>query len=132
MITLEQYFIGREHSNEQTASAVELLASVNQLLAHYALEEGIELPINPHTGTLISGVTEGGFRLPDCPQGALHSSHKEAKAVDVYDPNDDLDTYLNDEILAQYNLYREAPSSTISWTHLSTRKPPSGRRTFEP
>ena len=38
--------------------------------------------------------------------------------MDVYDPNDDLDTYLNDEILAQYNLYREAPSSTISWTHL--------------
>ena len=64
MITLEQYFIGREHSNQHTASAVELLASVNQLLAHYALEEGIELPINPHTGTLISGVTEGGFRLP--------------------------------------------------------------------
>jgi hypothetical protein len=131
-ITLQQYFNGRTHSNEQTASAVELLQAVNALLTKYSIEEGIELPINPHTGTLISGVTEGGFRLPDCPQGALHSSHKEAKAVDVYDPKDDLDTYITDEILAYYDLYREDPKETENWCHLSTRSPPSGKRTFIP
>lgn len=132
MITISQYFGNKEHSSDQSSAAMDLLASVNSLLAHYSADEGVELPINPHTGTLISGVTEGGFRLPDCPQGALHSSHKEAKAVDVYDPSDDLDTYLHDELLAQFNLYREAPASTFGWCHLTTRAPGSGHRTFIP
>src|ERR1017187_6115492 len=125
MITLDQYFIGRPHSSDQAAFAQILLSAVNALLAHYSQDEGVELPTSPHTGTLISGQTEGGFRLPDCPQGAPNSSHKEAKAVDVYDPADDLDTWLNDEILTRFNLYREAPSATFGWCHLTTRPPAS-------
>jgi hypothetical protein len=132
VITLNQYFNGRPHTAQQSSDAMDLLSAVNALLAHYSADEGVELPINPHTGDLISGQNEGGFRLPDCPQGALHSSHKEAKAVDVYDPNDDLDTYLNDEILTQYNLYREAPHATLGWAHMTTREPGSGHITFEP
>jgi hypothetical protein len=131
-ITLDQYFIGRPHTSDQAGFAQILLAAVNALLAHYSTDEGVELPINPHTGTLISGKTEGGFRLPNCPQGAPNSSHKEAKAVDVYDPSDDIDTWLNDEILTQFNLYREAPASTLGWCHLTTRPPGSKHRTFEP
>jgi hypothetical protein len=131
-ITLDQYFIGRKHTAQQASNATDLLIAVNSLLAHYSIDEGVELPTNPHTGTLISGQTEGGFRLPDCPQGAPNSSHKEAKAVDVYDPSDDLDTYLNDEILTRYNLYREAPTSTHGWCHLTTRAPGSKHRTFLP
>jgi hypothetical protein len=131
-ITIDQYFIGRPHTSDQAGFATLLLGAVNALLAHYAMDEGVELPVNPHTGTLISGQTEGGFRLPDCPQGAPNSSHKEAKAVDVYDPSDDLDTWLNDEILTRFNLYREAPHATSGWCHLTTRPPGSKHRTFEP
>ena len=132
MITLEQYFIGRPHSSEQTASATTLLSTVNALLALYSTEEGKELPVNIHTGNLISGLTEGGFRLPNCTQGAPNSSHKQAKAVDVYDPHDDFDTWLTDELLTRFNLYREAPTSTEGWCHLTIRPPASGHRTFQP
>jgi hypothetical protein len=132
LITLEQYFIGRLHSSQQSSDAMDLLSAVNALLAHYSQDEGVELAINPHTGTLVSGQTEGGFRLPDCPQGAPNSSHKEAKGVDVYDPLDDMDTWLNDVILTRFNLYRESPAYTHGWCHLTTRPPASNHRTFIP
>jgi hypothetical protein len=131
VITVEQYFIRRPHSVEQNDSAVELLARVNALLASYQIETGNELDINPHTGNLISGETNGGFRLPDCPIGAANSSHKQAQAVDVHDDGK-LDAWVTDAILEKFNLYREHPDYTIGWCHLSTRAPGSGHRTFIP
>ena len=131
-ITLDQYFIGRKHTIEQSNDAVLLLSRVNALLYEYQADTGQELPINIHTQSLISGLTEGGFRLPECVQGAPNSSHKEAKAVDIYDPKDDIDVWITDEILTRYDLYREAPIDTMGWTHLSTRAPHSGKRTFFP
>jgi hypothetical protein len=132
MITVDIYFRGRPHSKEQEENAINLLGKVNTLLYFYTKETGEELGINKHTGNCISGLTEGGFRLPDCPQGALHSSHKEAMAVDVYDPYNHIDDFLTDEILERFGLYREAPSSTFGWLHLSTKSPKSGHRTFFP
>lgn len=132
MITLQQLFIGRPHSEEQENNAVVLLDRVNSLLYEYTSKTGQERPINPHTGNLISGLTEGGFRLPDCPQGAPDSSHKQGQAVDIYDPHGTLDKWLNDEILTKFDLYREHPDSTEGWCHLSTRAPHSGHRTFYP
>ena len=57
-----------------------------------------------------------------------------------YDPGDRLDTWLNDfedgqggnSKLEEYGLYREAPSATPNWVHLTTRPPHSGKRTFQP
>ena len=132
MITIEQYFIGRKHTSDQNQSALDLLSKVNALLYEYQADTGHELPINVHTGNLISGLTEGGFRLPECVQGAPNSSHKEAKAVDVFDPKDDIDSFITDDILIKYNLYRESPKSTFGWCHLSTRCPASKNRTFFP
>lgn len=131
MITLEQYFIRRPHSVEQNSAAVDLLARVNALLADYQMQTGNELDINPHTGTLVSGETNGGFRLPDCPEGAPGSSHKEAKAVDVHDLGR-LDAWVTDAILEKHGLYREHPHYTQGWCHLTTRAPGSGHRTFIP
>jgi hypothetical protein len=53
-------------------------------------------------------------------------------AVDIYDPQNKLDDYLTDEILTKFDLYREAPESTLGWCHLGTRMPGSGHRTFKP
>jgi CRISPR/Cas system CMR-associated protein Cmr5 small subunit len=55
-------------------------------------------------------------------------------AVDIYDKGQHLDNWLdkNPDALIKYDLYREAPESTINWCHLSTRKPLSARRTFKP
>lgn len=144
MITLTQYFAGKPHAPGLEAVADELLDKVNRLLAeaHDAGEFG--RPVCPNTGSEISGSKggsgDGGFRLSTATTGAATSSHKEARAVDVYDPGGRLDEWLDqfehgvgdNSKLAEYGLYREAPSATPGWCHLSTRAPKSGRRTFNP
>ena len=132
MITIEQYFRGRAHSPDQETNALNLLSKVNPLLYEYTKQTGEEVQINKMTGNCISGLTEGGFRLPDCPQGAVHSSHKEARAVDVYDPYNHIDDWLTDAILEKFGLYREHPGSTEHWAHLTDKAPGSGHRTFLP
>ena len=132
MISLAQYFIERPRTTEQGLDAITLLDRVNRLLTEYMTDTGVESPINPATGSQISGETEGGFRLPDCPQGAPNSSHKQAMACDIYDPHNALDDWLTDDLLAQFDLYREHPDYTKTWTHLQTRKPPSGHRSYIP
>lgn len=131
MITLVQYFRGRPHTPVQEEAALELLSRVNCLIAEYRLT-GEDVPINKMTGSMISGLTEGGFRLPDCVQGSQFSSHKEAKGVDVYDPENKLDNWITRKMLEKYNLWREHPDKTEHWVHLTTRPPKSGCRTFLP
>ena len=115
----------------QELAAIELLQKVNALIYEYR-QSGGEVPINKMTGSMISGLTEGGFRLPECVQGASLSSHKEAKGIDIYDPENKLDGWITRKILEKYNLWREHPEKTEHWTHLTTRKPKSGCRTFMP
>lgn len=134
-ITVEQYFQAKPHTPEQDALAQNLLETVNELLDE-AQTAGIAQSICPNTGTQISGSKggsgDGGFRLTTATTGAPNSSHKEARAVDVYDPQGHLDGWLDDAILEKYGLYREAPNSTFGWCHLTTRPPHSGHRTFNP
>ena len=148
-ITLSQYFIGRPHTQEQEEVASELLEKVNALLNEYVQCGGI-LHINPHTNSLISGMTEGGFRLPYCVQGKLWSSHKilieyfdklgRGAGIDIHDPDDKLDLWITDAILEKHGLYREHPDYTRlgsdgkphPWCHLTTRAPASKKRSFIP
>ena len=137
MITITQY-VGKwadsdDWTEDTIAAATENLKRVNALLDNYAAD-GNELKINPATGSNVSGQTYGGFRPQSCTQGAPKSAHKTGEAVDNYDPNDDLDDYIDDnpDVLVTYNLYREASDSTPHWCHLSIRKPGSGARTFNP
>lgn len=132
MITVDQYFIGREHTDKQEDDAARLLVLVNSLIEMYQAKTLREVPINPLTHSQIAGVTEGGFRLQSCMQGAPNSAHKQAQAVDVFDPKGTLDNWITDDILEEHDLYREAPQVTGSWCHLTTRPPASGRRTFFP
>jgi hypothetical protein len=132
MITLDQYFSGRPHTNQQSANAVDLLYRVNELLNMYMKETGEEVEVNMRTGSYISGVTEGGFRLQDCQQGAPLSSHKQGQGVDITDPYNHIDDWLTDFKLELCGLYREHPESTEKWCHLTTRAPASGHRTFRP
>lgn len=142
-ITAEQYFAAKAHSPEQDILADDLLTRVNELRDEIE-RDGVHRQTCPNTGSEISGSKggsgDGGFRLPTATTGADHSSHKEAKAVDVYDPGDYIDGWLDQfEVgvgdntkLAEYGLYREAPASTPTWSHWTTRPPRSGRRTFNP
>ncbi|HLP99201.1 MAG TPA: hypothetical protein VK149_12240 [Sideroxyarcus sp.] len=135
MITLTHYFGSRirhpEAAQEIQAAAAVMLGKVNALL-NAATVAGIPCLINPKTNSQISGTTEGGFRLCDCDVGKARSSHKEGRGVDVYDPSNALDKWVTDEILEKFGLYREHPSATNTWLHLTDRPPKSGRRTFYP
>ncbi len=112
-------------------NAIELLSRVNGLKE--CLEaKGVKFQVNPNTGTHISGKTFGGFRPQSCPQGAPNSSHKTGQGIDLYDPQNEIDEALADYLLKEFDLYREHPSATNTWCHLSTRAPNSKKRTFMP
>ncbi|MGH8764210.1 MAG: hypothetical protein ACRET8_00680 [Burkholderiales bacterium] len=144
MITLAQYFAAKTHTAEQEAAAKDLLTRVDALAIEALAAGRFSRPICPNTGSEISGSKggsgDGGFRLQSATTGSAKSSHKQGKGVDVYDPGDELDTWLDEfengeggnEVLQRHGLYREHPDSTPGWCHLSTRAPGSGRRTFRP
>lgn len=135
MIALLDYFGNLfEHpdaTDERKEAARSLLAKVNALLAD-AMADSVVLQLNPRTKTNVSGKGLGGFRPQDCTEGAVHSAHKEGRAVDVYDPDNHLDHWLTNARLKARDLYRENPDATLTWCHLQDRVPGSGRRTFMP
>jgi hypothetical protein len=136
-ITIEDYFNNKSHhidaTAERVANAKKLLIQVNSLLAD-AEANGIRLQNNPKTGTLISGNKDGdgGFRLQSSSTGSAMSSHKEGLGVDVYDPGDILDTWINRDRLVWHGLWRESPKFSRNWVHLTIRPPKSGNRSFIP
>lgn len=142
-IDLAQYF-AKPHSAAQLAFALDLLQRVDALVEDAVAAGAFSWAEDPDTGSGISGAKggdgDGGFRLPSSKTGAPNSSHREARAVDVYDPGNRLDIWLNgfedgqggNTKLAEHDLYREDPSATESWCHLTTRAPHSGHRTFMP
>lgn len=135
MITIEELF-RKPHTAEQADAAEDLLARVVALLLVAEAAGVYKNWINPHTGSVISGSKDGdgdgGFRTPGSKTGAPQSAHRDARAVDIYDPLNALDNWLTDERLEVVDLYREAPAATPGWCHLQSRAPGSGRRTFQP
>jgi hypothetical protein len=139
MITLKQYFGAKPHTKQHESNAKALLACVNSLCEYL----GVSCPIDPDTGTEISGskggAGDGGFRLPTATTGSKLSSHKTAQGVDKYDPNEELDNAITNAppingmcVLEYFGLYREHQSKTHGWCHLTTRAPGSGLREFMP
>jgi len=132
MISLLHYFGAKPHTQEHIDNATDLLTRVCALLARLN-HTG---PICPNTGTWISGSKggsgDGGFRLSTATTGKASSSHKEAKGIDIYDPQHELSNKITDALLEEFGLYREAPIATPTWCHLTTRAPRSNRRTFLP
>lgn len=146
MITLLEYFAGKPHTEDHETVATDLLDRVDRLAAECQgdADSGFTRPTCPNTGTEVSGSKggsgDGGFRLESATTGRSHSSHKEARGVDQFDPRNKLDEWLDqfedgrggNSKLEEYGLYREAPDSTENWCHLTTRAPGSGHRTFNP
>jgi hypothetical protein len=134
-ITIADYFGTKPHTAEHTENAIELLRCVNAMFAEYVTQGGI-LHKDPDTGTYISGskggAGDGGFRLPDSATGRQGSAHKEAKAVDPYDPDNRIDEWITRDILIKFGLWREARQHSPGWVHLQTREPKSHMRSFNP
>lgn len=138
MIRLKDYFGHKidhpDATQERKDNAEVLLSRVNVLLDYAEMQGVYEVVNNPYTDTQISGTRngsgDGGFRLQTSTTGAPKSSHKEGMGVDIYDPGNRLDKWLTDEILEEFDLYREHPDYTRTWCHLQTR--PVAKRTFKP
>lgn len=129
MIQLSDYWMGRDKKYpdaftlEIEGNAVELLDRVNALLADF----GEERKVN------------SGWRPPEVnsktPNAAVKSKHMMGLAVDLDDPEGDLDDWCmeNDgERLVQFGLWMEHPSATKGWCHLQSSPPKSGKRVFYP
>ena len=137
-VSLGQYF-NDKISNEEITAKIEwnaeiLLGRVNILLKAFETTTGYKVEINPKTSNNISGNLhgDGGFRLQHSSTGSKSSSHKEGRGIDIYDNSGRLDAWITDEILQEHSLYREHPSATLHWCHLTTRAPASQNRTFYP
>ena len=143
MFTLKDYVGVHWNSNDWTGERQHnamILINLCGKLQQRMEADGVHFPLNPKTGTTISGEIYGGFRPQSCPIGARDSAHKEGQAVDRFDPHDYIDTYISEfdtadggnTLLEEFGLYREHPDSTPNWSHWTTRAPHSGHRTFIP
>lgn len=138
MIKIEEYFTNptsgavKPHRPEHDDAATDLLSKVNRMLESI----GWAWLVDPDTKTSISGerngAGDGGFRLSMAKTGAPNSMHKQAHAVDVFDPLNVLDLHLTDALLEEFGLYREHPEATNGWCHLQDLPPHSGMRTYHP
>jgi hypothetical protein len=134
MITLTDYWMGRdqEYPNELTDAirerASHTVSRANLLLTVYKDDTGDSEP------KLVSS----GWRPPqvnaNVPNAAVRSKHMTGEAIDISDPEGDLDQWCMDNLqeLEDIGLYLEHPSATKNWCHLQTVAPRSGKRVFYP
>lgn len=140
-ISLTDYFMGRResHPTEMTpeiqANAVRTVDLVNRFLA-IARSHGVTFELHPRTKSIVSS----GWRPPTLnatvPGAAFRSLHMSAQAIDIFDPDGDLDEFCMSpsgmKALEEIGLWLEHPAATKGWCHLQTRPPRSGRRFFYP
>lgn len=140
MITLADYYMGRDRTHghllgsDLRANAARTVEAANALLV-LAKTGGVSLEASPRTGTIVSS----GWRPPDInsatPGAAVRSLHMQCLAVDLFDPDGDLDDWLlanADTVLRDLALWLEHPAVTKGYAHVQLRPPRSGRRVFYP
>lgn len=128
MITLADYWMGRDAKYPQDltieilANAGELVLRVNRLLDHFGETRSVNSGWRPPS---VNGATPGA---------ALKSKHMTGQAIDLADPDGDLDEWCleNESVLATLLLWQEHPAATKGWCHLQMVPPKSGRRVFYP
>lgn len=141
MISVADYFMGRrERFPLALTPAIEREAFRTVDLASKLLVQaqtyGVTLDVHPVNKSLVSS----GWRPPEVNAGtanaAPNSKHMTGQAIDIYDPDGDLDDWLlsgeGQAAMAALGLWHEHPSATKGWAHLQTIPPRSGRRTFYP
>lgn len=128
MIGITAYWMGRDEkyvgdlTTEILANATELLRRVNDLMDVFGEDRAVR----------------SGWRPPEVnsatPNAAPFSKHMTGQAIDLDDPEGDLDQWCldNAQQLSRLGLWQEHPSATKGWTHLQSVPPKSGKRCFYP
>lgn len=131
MLTPDEYF-GKftpqfDPGEVVRANADFLLERVNALLD--------ELPQIP---AAVERIVNSGWRPASynatVPNAAPNSRHITGQAIDIRDPDGELDEFLfnNPQFLSRFQLWMEHPLSSKGWTHLQSVPPRSGNRIFFP
>lgn len=128
MITLKQYFMGRDesYSNQLTPelndNAIEVVNKANDLLSHLGYSRGVRSGWRPKE---INAMIPGASKT---------SKHMTCQAVDIEDNDGKLKSWCiqNLSVLEDLGLWMESPEFTPSWLHLQTVAPNSGHRVFIP
>jgi hypothetical protein len=134
MITLKDYWMGRdaEYAHELTdeirANAQVTVERANLLLTAFTIA----------TNDTEQRHVNSGWRPPAVnavtPGAAPKSKHMTGQAIDIADPEGDLDQYCLDHLLVlqKIGLWLEDPSSTKGWCHVQCVPPKSMKRVFYP
>lgn len=131
MITIEDYFGRVSHieapSDHVKENAADLLDRVNSLLADCVLIEAAMSPV------VNSGWRPASYNATIA-NAAPKSRHITGEAIDLADPDGDLDDFLfnNPQVLSRHALWMEHPLATKGWCHLQSVAPRSGNRIFYP
>jgi len=135
-LSLTDYMMKRDGkygmTQEVRDNAEGLLVKVNKLLD--LIEPHVTLDINPGTGTYLSSGWRPAELNAKVPGAAIKSKHITGLALDLYDPDGDIDNYLmsNLGVLEECGLWLEHPLATKNWCHLQSVPPKSGNRVFYP
>lgn len=140
-ITIHDYFMGRDAKYPLSLTpSIQQAAERTVELANMALDKASEFGI----GNVVSPITmtqvSSGWRPPQInsatPGAAPNSKHMTGEAIDLYDPDGDLDEWFMAEpgrnCLEILGLWMEHPAATKGWCHLQTVPPRSGNRVFYP
>ena len=134
MITLDDFWMGRDktHSKDLTTDIVRA-AEITVQRANMALGEFRFATNDTELRNVNSGWRPPGVNR-DTPGAALRSKHMLGQAVDISDPDGDLDDWClaHLDILSRIGLWLEHPAATKGWCHLQTVPPKSGNRVFYP
>ncbi len=130
MIILSDYWMGRDAQYplalkpDIKRNAITTVALTNELLAIFGQGRKVNSGWRPPA---VNAAT---------PNAAAMSKHMLGQAIDLADPEGDLDDWLMGDIgqaaMARLGLWHEHPAATKGWAHLQTVPPRSGKRTFYP
>jgi hypothetical protein len=128
MITLADYYMGRdsgyslELTDQLRANAQVTVDRANQLLLLFGENRKVTSGWRPPE---VNARTVGA---------APFSRHMTCQAIDLADPEGDLDDFLFSctQRLLDLSLWMEHPAATKGWTHVQTVPPKSGRLVFFP
>ena len=111
-----------ELTQEMVANAERTVAAANKLLEAFGEDRDITSGWRPVAVNRL------------VPGAALRSNHTQCLAVDIADPDGDLDDWCinHPAQMVTLGLWQEHPATTKGWTHVQIVPPKSKRRVFCP
>lgn len=127
-MTLVEYWMGRDKTYpgnltaQIRANAAMTVERANALLERFGEVRTVNSGWRPPT---VNAATPGA---------APFSKHMTGEAVDIADPEGDLDEWClaHQDALVDIGLWLEHPASTKGWCHVQISPPRSGNRVFYP